>query len=318
MRKLKQHRRASASRLRPPDAPPSNAPITPTAVDLAQPSSSRQTQEAASVTSIAQQGQLQPPADKRKSAQQAQQAQQQSKMTQAQQAQHAPAVTQHGQQVMQPVPLLMQQPGFEAREKLAQHMPAVTQASPQNDRHVQPQVLNQLPQTLLEQVLSARREGRRQRPTADAAGLACFGKGVQDEQGRMTQSGPLQPGLLQEASPVIPMPMPVPELFEVRSRLNTHQTWPMSKLSDLGLSLLFGWGASANSQSIGRRVTSVAMAMRLLNFNEQQPGLSITTCVSYMFTISGERLSKASAERVSRFFCYGRVYMYLYLTGTSQ
>ena len=76
-----------------------------------------------------------------------------------------------------------------------------------HDKYAQPQLLGQLPQQLQQQPPMTK-AGRRQRPTADAAGLACFGTGVQEEQGRMSQSGPL-------CQPSAVAPAPVPELFEV-------------------------------------------------------------------------------------------------------
>jgi len=95
----------------------------------------------------------------------------------------------------------------------------VSQQDSQQDMQLQAQVHRQLPDQLpaqqLQQQSSVVRVSRRHRPTADAAaGLACFGKAVQDtEAGRMTQSGPLQSGQLQEPSGAAAVP--VPELFEV-------------------------------------------------------------------------------------------------------
>ena len=94
-----------------------------------------------------------------------------------------------------------------------------SQQDSQQDMQLQAQVHRQLPDQLpaqqLQQQSSVVRGSRRHRPTADAAaGLACFGKAVQDtEVGRMTQSGPLQSGLLQE--PCGATAVPVPEMFEV-------------------------------------------------------------------------------------------------------
>ena len=88
----------------------------------------------------------------------------------------------------------------------------------QHDVQLQAQVHRQLPDQLLaqqlQQQLSVVRGSRRHRPTADAAGLMCFGKAVQyTEADRMTHSGPLQSGLLQEPSGAAAVP--IPELFEV-------------------------------------------------------------------------------------------------------
>ena len=141
----------------------------------------------------------------------------QSNSSHAQQAQPAQQPLNFQQQAMQQAPLLMQQPGFDSCEKLEQKLQgqAGNQVWPQDDKYVQAQVQSQLPQQLQDQQPSARCRGPRRRPTADAAGLACFGKGVQEEQqGRMTQSGQLQTGVLQQ--PPAMGPAPVPELFEVR------------------------------------------------------------------------------------------------------
>ena len=118
----------------------------------------------------------------------------------AQHAQQAQQRSNSEQQVVQQLPLLMQQPGSGAgKKKLEQHL----QAQLLEDR-------------------SATKAGRRQRPTADAAGLACVGMGVQEEQGRMIQSGPLY-------QPSAVAPAPVPELFEVGT-LGDHFAPPPLRL----------------------------------------------------------------------------------------
>ncbi|KAA6416653.1 MAG: hypothetical protein FRX49_13371 [Trebouxia sp. A1-2] len=217
-RKLKQHRRASASRLRPSDPPPS-APMvraTPGQAEL------QQAESTLHVPGHAQQDV---------------------------QAQHA----KHAQQISRIMPeQLQQQPGFENLH--AHHMPVVQHPgfdlhqqsqqqlqgqvaempyqtghfdrgypehmlrsqNSQQDMQLQAQVHRRLPDQLpaqqLQQQPSVGRGSRRHRPTADAAGLTCFGKAVQDtEAGRMSQSGPLQSGLLDEPSEAA---VPVPELFE--------------------------------------------------------------------------------------------------------
>ena len=194
VRKLKQHRRASASRLRPPenppnpsegplDTPPSNAVITaPSAATSQHSQQQHHADEMQSQASSAQQA---------RHAQRAQQAQQRSSFE---------------QQATQQLPLLVQQPGFgTAKKDLEQQL----QAQLLDERSAQPQLLGQLPQQL-HQGQPMTKAGRRQRPTADAAGLACVGMGVHEEQGRMTQSGPLS-----QPSAMAPAPVPVPELFEV-------------------------------------------------------------------------------------------------------
>ena len=188
VRKLKQHRRASASRLCPPgnpsippestpEAPPSNAVIMgPTAATSQHPQQQQHADE------------MQPEASSVQQARHAQQAQQGSNFE---------------QQATQQLPLLVQQPGFGAeRMKLEQQL----QQQLLKDRCAQAQHLGQLHEKLHQQP-PAMKAGRRQRPTADAAGLACVGMSVQEEQGRMTQSGPFQPSAM--------APAPVPELFQV-------------------------------------------------------------------------------------------------------
>ncbi len=218
VRKLKQHRRASASRLRPPDPPPS-APMvraTPGQTEPQQAESSQHT-----------------PGHAQQDVQ-AQHAQQLSRMMpeQLQQqpgfehlhAHHMPVVQHPGfdlhqlsqQQLQgQVAEVPYQQRHFE--QGYSKHM--LQSQSSQQDTQLQAQVHRQLPDQLpaqqLQQQLSVVRVSRRHRSTADAAaGLACFGKAVQgSEAGRMTQSGPLQAGLLQEPSGAAAVP--VPELFEV-------------------------------------------------------------------------------------------------------
>lgn len=189
VRKLKQHRRASASRLRPPGAPPSTA-VAPAAgvVDESQPQ--------------------QPHADGLQSNSGPFQ------LAQAQQAQHTQQALNLRQHAAQQQPLLMQSPGFSSAEKLRQQVQGqfLQEVIPRDDKQLKPQLLQQLPEQLHEQQPPMRRDGRRQRPSADAGEIACFGKAVQDEQGRMTQSGPLQSGVLHQPSAV----SHVPELFEVR------------------------------------------------------------------------------------------------------
>ena len=187
VRKLKQHRRASASRLRPPesplDIPPSNAVIN------------------APSAAVSQHCQQQQVAGKKQS--QASSGQQACHAQHAQQAQQCSSLE---QQATQQLLLLVQQPGFGAEK---QDLEQQLQAQLLDDRSAQPQLLGQLPQQL-HQGQPMTKVGRRQRPTADAAGLACVGMGVHEEQSRMTQSGPLY-----QPSAVAPAPVPVPELFEV-------------------------------------------------------------------------------------------------------
>ena len=220
VRKLKQHRRASASRLRPPDPPPS-APMvraTPGHTEPQQAESSQHTP-----------GHAQQDVQ----AQHAKHAQQMSRIMpeQLQQqpgfenvhAHHMPVVQhpgfdlhQQSQQQLQGQVAKMpyQQAHFE--QGYSKHMPQ--SQTFQQDTQLQAQVHRQLPDQLpaqqLQQQQPVERGSRRHRPTADAAGLTCFGRAVQDtETGRMTQSGPLQSGLLQEPSGAAAIP--VPELFEV-------------------------------------------------------------------------------------------------------
>ena len=199
VRKLKQHRRASASRLRPPGAPPS-----PPGAPYEAPSSSAVI--VAPVTAVTERRQQQQHADEMQS--------QSSTTQQACQAQHAQQAQQHSsfeQQALQQLPLLVQQPGFdEAEKKLEQQRQLL------DDRNVPPQLVGQVPLQLQQQPTMTR-VGRRQRPTADAAGLACFGMGVQEAPSRMTQSGLLHPSAV--------APAPFPELFEV-SFVDGHVSAP--------------------------------------------------------------------------------------------
>lgn len=193
VRKLKQHRRASASRLRPAETPPHppeaplEAPTSHAVVPAPTPAVTQHTQQ-----------QQQQHADRV----QASNAQQACHPQRAQQAQQRSNLA---QPAMQQLPLLMQPPGFGSERMLEQQL----QTQLLHDRSAQPQLLGQLPQQLHQQP-PVTKVGRRQRPTADAAGLACFGTGVQEEQSRMSQSGPL-------CQPSAVAPAPVPELFEVRT-----------------------------------------------------------------------------------------------------
>ena len=201
VRKLKQHRRASASRLRPPENPP-NPPESPPG---APPSNAVITAPSAAISQHSQQQQH---ADEMQS--------QASSAQQAYHAQHAQQAQQRSdieRQVVQQLPLLVQQPGFGAGKK---NLEQDLQAQLLEDRFAQSQLLGQLPQQLHQQP-PVTKAGRRQRPTADAAGLACIGNGLQEEQGRMTQSGPLY-------QPSAVAPAPVPELFEVCTLGNQTST----------------------------------------------------------------------------------------------
>ena len=227
VRKLKQHRRASASRLRPDANPPANPKLDPpTAVDPTVQAVSLPIHASPRQPAIAQ--------------------------PDSNQAQHA----QHGMQnqAMQQETLTVQHPGFDLSSQSAQQPSGqnqdLTLQSPghnmltqqaqlqkqrqqenqagvhqQSDLEQQPvqlhqQARDQLPQQLPQQQLTtARRSGRRRRPTADAAGLACLGRAVQEggEEARMTRSGPLR----QEPSGLALLP--VPELFEVHFFLNARE-----------------------------------------------------------------------------------------------
>lgn len=192
VRKLKQRRRASASRLRPPGDPS----VPPEGPHIAPPSSAVITTSSAGAS---QHPQTQQCADEMQS--------ETSSNQQARHAQHAKHAQQHSnneQQAMHQMPLLVQQPGFAAeKKKWGQQL----QAQRSDGTCAQPQVLGQLPEQLHQQP-SVTKASRRRRPTADAAGLACFGMGVQEEQGRMTQSGLLH-------QPSVMAPTPAPEMFEV-------------------------------------------------------------------------------------------------------
>ena len=216
VRKLKQHRRASASRLRPPEPSASHPGVGVPAPG--------QTDQQPVDSNRLLPGVVQPS----QHAQHAQQAQQQLRFE-----------SQHAQQVA----VVSQHPGFgmhqQAQQQQAARMPCSHQGQVAvlrqhfegayqrqqlhhegTDMQRQAQLPRQLPEQLQEQQLqqqpSVMRLNRRHRPTADAAGLACFGKGVQgSEEGRMTQSGPLQTGQLQQPSEAAPAALP--ELFEVRA-----------------------------------------------------------------------------------------------------
>ena len=220
VRKLKQHRRASASRLRPPDPPPS-APMVRATPGQTEPQQAESTQHTPG------------------------HAQQDVQAQHAKHAQHMPRMM--SEQIQQQPGFenlhahhmpVVQHPGFDLHQQSQQQLQGQVAEMPnqrghfergyakhilqsqnsQQDMQLQAQVHRQLPDQLpaqqLQQQLSVVRGSRRHRPTADAAGLTCFGKAVQDtEAGRMTQSGPLQSRLLQEPSGAAAVP--VPELFEV-------------------------------------------------------------------------------------------------------
>ena len=243
VRKLKQHRRASASRLRPAGTPPSPPGAAPPSSLGASPSSPVASLSYAtahpSVAEHHQQGQH--------------------AAAQAGSAQHAQQHSNFQERGVQQLPLLVEQPGFGTQERHEQHMQAhllshssqqsehkkldhllgnptqqieqqklqkqlpaqrLSHRTPQDATNARPrllgQILGHLPAQLLSQLpgqqqqqQSMTRVGRRPRATADAAGLACIGLGKQEEQSRMTQSGPLHP-------PSATVPAAVPELFEVR------------------------------------------------------------------------------------------------------
>lgn len=218
VRKLKQHRRASASRLRPPDPPPSS-PMVRATPGQTEPQQAESTQHTP--------GHAQQDVH-------AQHAQQMSRMMPEQLQQQPGLDNPHAHHT----PVVVQRPGFDLhqqsqqqlqgqfaempyqREQLEQgysrHMPQSQKC--QQDMQLQAQVRRQLPDQMpaqqLQQQSSVVRGSRRHRPAVDAAGLACFGRAVQDtEAGRMPQSGPLQSGLLQEPSGAAAGP--VPDVFEV-------------------------------------------------------------------------------------------------------
>ena len=225
VRKLKQHRRASASRLRPSDPPPS-APMvraTPGQTEPQQAESSQHTPGHA---------QQDVPA------QHAKHAQQMPRMMPEQLQQQPGFENMHAHHMP-----IVQHPGFDLHQQSQQQLQGQVAEMPyqrghferghkhmlqsqnsQQDMQFQAQVHRRLPDQFpaqqLQQQLSVVRGSRRHRPAADAAaGLACFGKAVQDtEAGRMTQSGPLQSGLLQDPSGAAAVP--VPELLEVVIRFS--------------------------------------------------------------------------------------------------
>ncbi|DBA98608.1 TPA: hypothetical protein ACH3X1_014400 [Trebouxia sp. C0004] len=220
VRKLKQHRRASASRLRPPDPPPSSSMVRATPAQT-------EPQQAESTLHMPGHAQQDVQAQHAKHAQQTsrimpEQLQQQPGFENPH-AHHMPAVVQHpgfdlhqqtqqqrqGQVVEMPCQLQPFEPGYSKHIPQSQNC----QQGMQLQAQVHRQLPDQLPAQQLQQQSSIVRGSCRQRPTEDAAWLTCFGKAVPDtEAGRMTQSGPLQSGLLQEPSGAAAFP--VPELFE--------------------------------------------------------------------------------------------------------